>query len=134
MHYLVAILSIFFLVGSVLAQMPMVPEHEILKISDSILTDKEGLPEVKGKKCGSYFLYYEDSEVPLILLVLKTSPFSKKEVIPLILMQKRNVEVRLDGSKDVPTAEISQGPKLIIRIKQADYKKSVSCLPRPQSA
>ncbi len=134
MRYLAAIILTFCFFGSASAQILILPEREIVSLAESILSGDDS-PEFKKMKCGDYFLYAgADSKVPFIGLNMKRLPSDKENVRLLIIMQKRNVEVRVDNKKEIPTAEVLPGPKLILRINRADYEKATRCLPRPLGA
>lgn len=51
----------------------------------------------------------------------------------ILVMQRRNIETRIDNRKSVPTAELISGPKLIVRLNRAELEKAGRCLPRPSS-
>jgi hypothetical protein len=135
MRYLAtaAILLDCFFFGSASAQVVPFPEREIAPITESIFA-KDG-KELEKDKCGDYFLYSgAESVVPFITVNLREFLAERGRTYMVIVMQKRNIEVRIDNNKRVPTAEALQGPKFIIRINRADYEKAAGCLPKPLGA
>ena len=129
-----AVLAFYLMIGTASAQGTMIPEHEVLTLEESIFGPDQN-PETVRMRCGEHFLYAgADSELPLLTLMMKPLPSDRTNANLLIVMQKRNVEVRIDNQKNRPTVEMVQGPKLILRISRADYEKATRCLPRPQGA
>ncbi len=85
-------------------------------------------------KCGDHFLYVgQNSEVPILMVDLKPIQMDTGRRLVLFVMQKRNVQVEINNAKSAPTAEVTPGPKFILRINRTDYKKAERCLPRPLS-
>lgn len=129
----VVVLMVFCFFSSASAQ-TLVPEHEILTLQESLLGDDKH-PDTIRMMCGDHFLYAGGgSAIPLLTFGMRRLPTDKSEAKLLVVMQKRNVEVRIDNGKSAPTAEVLSGPKLILRINRNHYEKAARCLPNPQGA
>lgn len=131
-------LAFLMLIAQILAspvptQITSMPEREILAFQNSAI-GKDKHPDTLKMRCGEHFLYAgEGFEVPIIMIDLKPLPTDERKLI-LVVMQKRNVEVRIDNRKSAPTIEVTPGPKFILRMSRADYRKAERCLPRPLGA
>lgn len=129
-HLLATVLAIVVAITNPAWAQKLVPEQELVKISDSIFS---GDSEAAKNKCGEYFMYYP-GEISFITANAKTVKVGDRDAVIIVMMQRRNVRTMIDNKKTVPTVEVVAGPQFILRISYADYEKSTRCLPKPPGA
>lgn len=102
---------------------------------------------VDRMRCGDYFLFVKES--PHAYVFLNKRPEDTKVWGPFVGFEtgempkepekggvfwtflQSNIQVIIDSSKKVPTAERTGDLNVVIRISRGDYGKSESCLPKP---